>query len=436
LNATITVNGLVQPQRLAIAILASDILSGLRYGGTGLLFGGNGSLSIESIERKSISFWCDPAEQPYTLGYCLAPSMHMCKDFHYRPECKPPPDCSKHGSYDPMQHVCLCDNNYGGGNCEIEVCTPACVFGDCEENNTCSCWENIYGQRCEQYRTNNVTNNTAAGNMTIFSGAVIVVSYANNNTYLTVLGTVFIENGTTVVLVVDYVPRIGDRYTILVYGRRVGQFSRLHVAGMNGAPFPRCLNYTIEYGQHEASVVFIDGCAEQDLPVPWYATVGVLLAVFAVIVLFVLLARYNQRFRAFLLPFRRHLHRYYRIARPGVVINDSDGEGTEVTGERAPDTKKQYQSLTEITAKETRRDPLSPPGYTKVPGADIIEVPKDQHVYGKTEAALARKISPGISVSVSPAAVVTTSTEDVKIDIPFKSGTTTVTFVSTGEKKE
>jgi hypothetical protein len=393
LNATITIDN-IPTYRLSVASYVADAVRGLRNNGTAMMFGGNGSIAIQRLEHKSTSFWCDPTETAYSLEFCVAPSMHLCKDLHYRAECKPMPDCHN-GVYDRMQHACICDNNYAGSDCTILACLPACVFGTCNvSTNSCACWdEHAYGNRCEQYSTNN-TNTTLPGNMTLITGAVILVYAGNSTSYIMINGTIIIQTGVQVVIMLSagVLLHPGDRYPVLSYGGVQGKFDNVYVVKSDGSPLDHCTNYTVEYGNHLAELVFFDSCAGQDtVAVPWYVTFSIILAIVVVIVVFVLLARYNTRFQRFLLPFRKHL-RVYRRLKNVHNVDDTTGQ-LEMAGQSTDNANNNNNN----NSTEIDQPPVvvekTPAGYNDIGGAMVLQKPDNHVVLGASPPAPAgRKI--------------------------------------------
>jgi hypothetical protein len=429
LNATVSIDN-VPTYRISIVSYVADAVRGLRYNGTAIMLGGDGRLVVQRLEHKATSFWCDDTEIPYTLEYCVAPSMHLCKDLHYRAECKPSPDCH-HGSYDRMLHECVCDNNWDGPYCQHQACSPGCVFGTCVlATNSCACWTNAYGSRCENYYTN-TTNNTVSGNLTLVRGAIIVVYATNcsstNNScstnYIAVVGTVIIQEEVQLLLMLSSLPRPGNRYTVLSYSGREGQFTSAYALNTNAntQPLDQCINYTVEYGEHMAEVVFTDVCAGRvDESVPWYVTaITVVMAVVVLIIVMSLLARYNDRVRRCLLPIRQRLHEYYRQKRRSIVVL-TDGDDNDNAHDNAHSER---MGMVAATRPAPRMKPLPrlpilrpPVGYINVAGATVLAPLANRVVFGQS------RLPPPSRVDAIDAAEIEVDLEDDLIvhtsDIP------------------
>lgn len=312
-NLTVAINN-VPSYRLAIPVQVNDVLRGIQLNGSCILIGGDGNLNIQRLDRKFTSFVCDETEIDYAIAFCVAPSMHLCKDLHYRAECKPSPNCH-FGSYDRMWHECHCQNNYNGTYCDTLACVPPCQYGQCHtNNNTCSCWGTAFGDRCDKYYMN-VTNDTYVGNLTIFNGAVIFVEYLNSS-HARVFGTLFISNGTSIVVIIDRLPTAGDYIHLFTYESLVGIFDSVSVTVANGSPLPRCVGYRILYGISMTDILFYDTCSEQEtVSIPWYVSVSIILTILVVLVTIILLGKFNERFHKFLLGVHARVLQSYRQMR-------------------------------------------------------------------------------------------------------------------------
>jgi hypothetical protein len=306
LNTTIRMNG-IDSTLMSISRLSADDIRGLQLNGTCIAVFGSADVSIRSMDKVGVSFVCDENDRGYALQYCVAPSMHLCPDMHYRPECQPPQPCV-HGNYDPYVHECVCTEGYIGGDCSISACQPVCAYGTCREDNVCECTPPAYGPRCQYYQMN-ATNTSDITNMSIPDGAVIIID-THGLTVTAVNGTLSISNGSNCMIVLSTNPRPGQRIVLFTYDRVAGHFGNVLVSLSNNNILDRCVGYNLEYGDHILSLVFYNKCETSDTAtISWQVSVSIIAAVVSAIVIFILIARFNPRFRHWILPFRHSLDR-------------------------------------------------------------------------------------------------------------------------------
>lgn len=294
LNVSVT-DSSTRVHRFALAVRPADQDRAQRLGGRLVMFGGNGTMSLKRLDRKSQSFDCEAAELPVALDYCIAPSMHLCRDYHIRAECRPPSNCSGHGNYSVMEHVCHCANNYDGASCERQECKPPCIYGDCNTNNgTCHCWPNAIGQTCDQYYIVSDEHN-----LTVSTGAILVLDGDNYSNY-SVRGWLIIETGASLFVLLGREPLAAERVSVINFRYISGRFVGVHVS-----PLPPCIGYYVFYNQRSIELLFYSSCTEPALlTTPGYIIVGVVGFVVLVVVSYILLVRFSMRFRYWATPCR------------------------------------------------------------------------------------------------------------------------------------
>jgi hypothetical protein len=260
-----------------------------------VMFGGNGTMALQRLDKRAQSFDCESADQSVALDYCVAPSMHRCRDFHLKPECRPPSTCNGRGNYSAMTHTCTCNNNYDGTYCEWLACDPPCVYGDCiTSNGTCHCWPHAIGAACDHYYI--VTDEQ---NLTISTGAIMALDSDNHSNY-TVPGWLTITDGTSLFVLMGHDPAVNDHVTLITFRHLVGRFH-----GVHASPLPDCMRYYVFYNPTTVELLFYNGCPDPNaVNIPGYIIISVVGLVVLTAVTYVLLVRFSMRFRQWATPCR------------------------------------------------------------------------------------------------------------------------------------